>query len=163
MTIKTLTKALAALRQTQQDFLEIVDQATEEVLYRRPTEDSWTLAEVLAHMAEARQFFAGEIRKVLTTSQTKVGRMLDNPQRLQNIDDHGQDSLETIRQRLIDSHQAMIETLNELAEADLEKTVEHIAYGPLTLEAFIQRFLIGHDRIHVEQSNDLLAGKPASE
>ena len=163
MPTKALTEVFTALRQTQQSFLEVVDQANDQVLYRRPAKDSWTLAEVLVHMAEARQFFTGEIHKILTTSQTKIGRLLDNPQRLQTIEDHGQDSLETIRQQLIDSHEAMLDMLNGLAETDLEKPVEHIAYGQLTLEAFIQRFLIGHDQVHVEQSHDLLAGKPASE
>jgi len=35
--------------------------------------------------------------------------------------------------------------------------------GPQTLAEFIQRFLVGHDRVHVEQASALLTGEVRSE
>ena len=159
----TMAHLLDELRQTQEAFLDILNQANDEVLYHRPAPDSWTLAEALVHIAEARGFFAGETQKILTAPGAVFGRTTEDPHRLQNIEDHGRDTLADIRQAMIASHEAVMQALADVRDDDLQLKAEHVRLGPQTLAEVIQRFLVGHDRTHVEQARALLAGEARSE
>jgi hypothetical protein len=60
MAERTLAEMLDDLRLTQQAFLDILSRADEHILYRRPADGGWTLAESLAHIAEAPVFQRGD-------------------------------------------------------------------------------------------------------
>ncbi|HXV43057.1 MAG TPA: DinB family protein [Anaerolineae bacterium] len=154
----TVAKMLADLGQTQQAFLDILSRIDESTLYRRPPgEESWTLAESLAHITEARQFWSDEIAKVLATPGAQVGRPADHPGRQQAVKEHGHDSVDALRRRFLTSYEYVVKTLSQISEQDLQVSCEHIASGSLTLAEFIQRFLVEHDRTHVGQAQALLA------
>lgn len=150
------TDMLAALGQTQQAFLEILNGAGPADLYRRPTEDGWTLAEILVHIAEAREFFTAETRKVLAQPGVRMGRTMDHPGRIRNVKEHGGDSKEVIHQRLSESYQTVLDTLGGLSEADLQVEGEHIRYGPQAMAEFIQHFIVEHDETHVSQAREVV-------
>lgn len=154
----TISEILNEVHQTQQAFLSILDQVSEDVLYYHPTdEEGWTLAEVLAHITEARQFWSNDIRRIQATPGLKVGRTADHPGRLQAVREHGHDSIAAFRDRFVTGYELMVETLKGVTEADLQIKLEHISAGPQTLGEFIQRFIVGHDRAHVAQAQQLLA------
>lgn len=153
----TLAEIIADLRRSQQAFMDILRQVDDDLLYRRPDDEGWTLAENLAHIAEARQFFVDETRKVLASPGISMGRTVDHPGRLQNIVDHAHDSLDAIRRRLITSHENVLQLLGEMRPADLELAGEHVRYGRQTLAEFIRRFMVEHDRLHVQQAQARLA------
>ncbi len=149
---RTLTEMLHDLGQTQQTFLDILSRADEQSLYRRSADDGWTLAEILAHIAEARRFFTAEAQKVLATPGIKMGRTINHPGRLQAVQDHGRDLSEDIRHQLVHSYEPMIKTLEQLVEADLQLHGEHVKYGVQTLAEFIQHFMVEHDQAHAHQA-----------
>jgi uncharacterized damage-inducible protein DinB len=154
----TLAKFLDELDQTQQAFLDFLDQVNEDILYRRSSgEESWTLAESLAHITEARQFFSNQVRQALTTPGIQLGRTLDNPNRLQAVKEHGYDSVDALRQRFMASYESVTRILGGMTEQDLQTSCEHIRLGSITLAEFIQRAIVEHDRTHVEQARAFLA------
>lgn len=159
MSEPTLAGILENLNQTQQAFLGFLNQAKADILYRHPADEDWTPAIVLVHIAEARQFYTGEVQKVLATPGVPMGRTVEHPARLQNIENHGQDPIDDIRRRLITSHENLVKVLSQMSDEDLQIKGEHVVSGPQTLGAFIQRFLVEHDHIHVEQVKALLAGE----
>lgn len=142
------------LDQTQRAFLDILGRANPSSLYHRPTEDGWTLAEILVHIAEAREFFAAETRKVLAEPGAKMGRTMDHPARIQNVKEHGGDSQEAIRQRLQKSYLTIVDALGGLSRADLQLEGDHVKYGRQTLAEFIQHFIVEHDQAHVRQARE---------
>jgi uncharacterized damage-inducible protein DinB len=154
---QSVAHILDSLWQTQEAFLRILDRADPDTLYRRPAEGSWTLAEVLAHITEARQFYARETQKVLETPGVEMGRTIEHPGRLQGIVDHGNDPPEALRSRLITSYERLVEVLRRMRDDDLNITGEHVKYGPQSLGEFIQHFIVEHDQEHVEQAGALLA------
>jgi uncharacterized damage-inducible protein DinB len=153
---QSVADMLESLQQTQEALLRILDQASLDTLYRRPADDAWTLAQVLAHITEAREFYAGETQKVLETPGVKMGRTPDYPARLQAIADHGNDPPAALRERLIASYRRLVEVLQQMTDEDLSVTGEHVKYGPQSLGEFVQRFIVEHDRVHVEQAEALL-------
>ena len=84
---------------------------------------------------------------------------MDDPHRLQSVDNHGQGPLEDLRRQLLASHEKIIETLGKVTNSDLKLECEHITLGMFTLRAFIQRFFVGHDKVHVQQVTELLKAK----
>jgi len=158
MSEQTLAEIRNDLIETQQALLDLLDQANEQnMLYQQRSGEDWTPAMVLAHISEARQYFAHQVEEVLAaTSGGKVGRMMDDIHRVQALKNHGHDSAEALRSQLITGHNKMIETLNKMTEDDLKLECEHITLGSLLLGAFIQRIFVGHDRAHVQQVTDLL-------
>ena len=156
MAERMLAEMLDDLRLTQRAFLDILSRADEHILYRRPADGGWTLAESLAHIAEARKFFSEETRRVLATPGASMGRTVEHPGRLQNIQDHGHDAPDALRSRLTASHDDMVKTLSGMTDDDLQITGEHVRYGPQTLAEFIRRFMVEHDQAHVQQAQALL-------
>jgi uncharacterized damage-inducible protein DinB len=153
----TQPEMLADLHRSQQALLTFLDQVDDPTLYRRPIAEEWTLAENLVHVAEARQFFTGEVCKVLATPGATIGRGLDHPARLQNIVEHGHAARQFISHQLINSYEQVVHLLEQMSQDDLQKMGEHIKYGPQTLAAFIEHFIIEHDQAHVKQVQTLLA------
>ncbi len=154
---QNLVEMLADLEQCQHTFLELLDQVNDSKLYWRPDEKEWTMAENLVHVAEARQFFMGEVQKALTMEDATVGRTIADPGRVQNVAEHGSDSREVITQKLTDSYEQMIQTFKRMHDEDLQKNVQHVKYGSQTLGAFIEHFVVEHDQGHERQVMSLLA------
>lgn len=160
---QSIAGLLDELHQTQQAFLSILNGIDEEALYHRPAgDDSWTIAEVFAHITEARQFWSNDVRRIQAEPGIKVGRTAEHPGRLQAVQDHGHDSIEAFRDRFVTGYEAVVKTLQGVTEEDLQIKLEHIAFGPQTLAEFIQRLIIGHDRVHVDQVRALLAARNQS-
>ena len=64
---------------------------------------------------------------------------------------------------MIASHETVRQALPSISDDDLQLKVEHVRLGPQTLAEVIQLFLVGHDRLHVEQATVLLAGEARGE
>jgi len=153
---RTVSEMLADIQQSQQAFLDSLDQADDATLYQRYAEQEWTIAENLVHVSEARLFFTAEVRRALSMPRSSVGRTITDPARVQNVLDHGQDPRDTIAKQLAESYEQVISTLERMHDDDLRTKVEHIKYGPQTLTEFIQHFIVEHDQAHVGQIMILL-------
>ena len=153
---RTLDETLADLQQSQQVFLAILEQVDDAALYRRPIEQEWSVAENLVHISEARQFFAAEASKALTTPGARIGRTITDPDRIQTVFEHGHDPRASILQNLMASFEQVMQTLKLLRADDLDQEVQHVKYGPQTLAAFLQHFIIEHDQTHASQVTALL-------
>jgi uncharacterized damage-inducible protein DinB len=150
----TIAEMREALRQTQRDYLDILERAAQnpEILYRRPADGGWTMAEVLVHISNARAFFAGEALKVKKTPGVKMGRTKEDAGRLNYVAAHGNDSLEEIRRQIVESHETLMRAMNELTDEDLQLTGDHVKFGKQTLAHFVGHFIVEHDQGHVRQA-----------
>src|SRR6266705_2797010 len=111
----TQPEMLADLHESQQALLTFLDQVDDTTLYRRFIAEEWTLAENLVHVAEARQFFTGEVRKVLATPGASVGGARDPPPRLKIFQDHVIAARPLISKNLTNSLAGVDHSLERLA------------------------------------------------
>jgi len=153
---RTLPQMKTALRQSQQSLLDILARADDDMLYQRIIKDEWSLAENLAHISEARSYFTVECQKVLAQPGITVGRLISDAGRVQNVQDHGHDARELLHQKLLRSHEQVMQLLEQMNENDLQQPLSHVRLGPQTLGEFIDHFIVDHDRDHVRQSMVLL-------
>ena len=155
---RTVAGIVADLRQSQRAFLDILDQIImDDMIYQRPGGAEWSIAVVLAHIIEARRYYAAEVQKVVDNPGIKMGRTVEHEDRLQSINAGDQLSFEALREELIASHQQMVETLTGIDDDDLQLEGDHVVAGPQTLLNFIERFMVTHDQTHVDQVTALLA------
>jgi uncharacterized damage-inducible protein DinB len=152
----TLSQIQTELRQSQQELLVILNKADDNTLYHRFIDNEWTLAENLVHVAEAREFFTNETRKALATPGITIGRTITDPHRIQNVHEHGHDERAVISRKLVASHEQLMQQLEQMSDADLQKPITHVKFGQQTLGEFIGHFIVEHDQAHVKQASALL-------
>jgi len=147
------------LRRTQRDFLDILKGADARTLHHRAAEGVWTLAEVLAHISNARQFFGAEAARGVAAPNSRVGRMLQDAGRLAAVRDHAQDSTDALRKAVVTSHDQLMAVLEKFSDEDLKVPVEHVnpKFGRLSIGDFVSHFIVEHDQKHVEQARRFLA------
>ena len=154
---RTLAGIVEDLRQSQQAFLDLLDQIiTDDTIYKSPTDAEWSIAVVLAHIIEARHYYAAEVQKVMDKPRATMGRTVEHEQRLQSIEEGEERTFDELREGLMASHQHMVQTLNAMHDDDLQREGVHIVVGPQSLLDFIERFMVNHDYIHAEQAAGLL-------
>jgi len=120
-------------------------------LYKTPAEDEWTIMQNLAHTVEFMPFWAGEIEKLVAEPGRNFGRTAQDEGRLRGISDHEADRLDVIKAALPGSYDRLDEVLGNLKDSDLELTGVHVRYGEKPLAWFVEEFVTGHLRGHVEQ------------
>ena len=128
-----------------------------EELYRSPDGSEWTIMENLAHIVEFMPYWANEIAELVATPGKNFGRTQQDEGRLSAIRDHARDTLAQIKAALPRSYARLDEVLGTLHDSDLEITGQHVRFGEKSLEWFIEDFVTGHLRAHLEQMKAAIA------
>src|SRR5579884_3185668 len=95
-----LTAAQGEMERVQQSYLDTLSQADNRALHYRVAEDKWSLAQVLAHVAEAREFFLREIERLKAEPGTRMGRTMQDEHRLAAVANTETLTAEQLRSRL---------------------------------------------------------------
>ncbi len=136
-------------------FNELVNGALEQLepqkLYASPGVDEWTIMENLAHVVEFMPYWANEIAALVAQPGKSFGRTQQDEGRLAALRAHGHDSLEQIRAAMPGSYERLDEVLASLKDSDLEITGKHVRLGEKSLAWFIEDFVTGHLRAHLDQ------------
>jgi hypothetical protein len=129
---------------------------SEAQLYVSPGGEEWTIMENLAHTVEFLYYWADEIAALAAQPGKNFGRTQQHEGRLSAIREHGRDSLAQIQAALPGGYAHMDGVLAGLNDSDLEITGVHVRYGERSLAWFIEDFVTGHFRAHLEQMNGAL-------
>jgi DinB superfamily len=135
---------------------DTLERLQEEQLYLSPGEGAWTIMENLAHINEFMPYWADEIAALVAQPGKNFGRTQQHEGRLRAISEHGHDTLAHARVELPGSYAHLDEVLASLHDSDLEITGVHVRYGEQSLAWFIEEFVTGHLRAHLEQMQAVL-------
>ncbi len=125
-------------------------------LYTSPDEGEWSIMQNLAHIVEFMPYWANQIAALVAEPGKNFGRTHTDEGRLSAIRGHGHDTLAQTRTAMAPSFAKLDETLASLRDSDLEFTGVHSRYGEKSLDWFIQEFVTGHLRAHVEQMQEAI-------
>ena len=158
MTDNTISQMREKLQHTQAELLQLLDACDFAGLHQPRDEEKWTIAIILAHLAEARAYFTKQAEDTPRNPGMSVGRMLDNEQRVDAIIRAQQSDLEPgqLRWELQETYEAVMRLFDSLSEADLQIPCNHVRLGPMTFGEFLQRTFVDHDQAHVEQARAFL-------
>jgi len=151
----TIEEIAAALTQSQEGFLALLEQFSQESLHKQQATEPWTPAVIMLHMCEARAHYAGDVNKLVDSDFTEVvGRSTDDPGRLAMIARAAAGSIESdaIRTQLLSSFAEMMAAVHRVEATMMNRPVQIVRpdFPDMTCADFLTRFLVGHHRLHVD-------------
>jgi len=140
-------------RQSPQVLAELIAGASEEQLNTRPSQDKWSVAEILAHLAEDEIATAWRYRQMLEHSGVALGGF--DQELWARVGDYGsrqpRESLELFR--LL--REVNVQLLQQLTPEQWECFGIHAERGRITIRN-LATHMAGHDANHFEQIRKLL-------
>ncbi|HYH93376.1 MAG TPA: hypothetical protein VD763_09475 [Candidatus Saccharimonadales bacterium] len=126
-------------------------------------EASWGPPEVLAHLAEMLPFWMGELERIVDGEPAPVpfGRVTEDTVRIGLIERDRTLPVRVLFDRIDAGLADWGARLATLGAADRLKLGLHPRLGPISIETFLERFVLGHADDHVAQLEEILATRPA--
>ena len=128
------------------------------VAFGTEPEASWGPPEILAHVAEMLPFWLGEIERVIDgpTEPVRFGRVATDMFRLGSIERDRTLPPRELFARLRSGVDRYLVRLPELSGRELQRRGQHATRGELTVEAILERFVVGHLEEHAVQLEEIL-------
>ncbi len=139
------------LRSAHQLVLDAIDGIGEEEARQVPAPDEWTVAQLLAHIAEIQYFWMEKAVLITTEDDPNITRSdVENDRRATAVADNADDPLEDLIQSLATDNDSAIATTGEIAPEDLDTLGHRGENNPITVEGVIH-FLASHVEEHAGQ------------
>lgn len=145
-----ITKLQDGLRAARGAVLASIDGVSEEEAQTIPEPDEWTVAQLLAHIAEIQAFWMERAILITREDNPEIARSaVENDLRVDAVEDHSQDSLEDLKGRLAAANDEAVAAVAGIDPVDLDRP-GHREANPITAGGVIE-YLAGHVRLHAEQ------------
>jgi hypothetical protein len=134
-----------------EELLALARSVTDDELARDGGDGEWTVAQNLGHIGEFPAFFAGELERWLADRSAPIGRTHEHDDRLAAIEAASGRSAAELVGGIEGALAALATSLEGLSDADVDATMSNRKYGDEPVTAFLERYVTGHKRAHVEQ------------
>ncbi|WP_276352170.1 DinB family protein [Cohnella caldifontis] len=141
------------------EMLKLAQGLPESRYLRKPSEEAWSILQVLCHVDEAINYWLDELQAVVRRERNEWGRGLQDAARLAAVDQaHGRD-YEEVLQRLRQTGGRAERVLMGLQDDDLLLTATHRnpKFGEKPMTFLLDHFVVEHIGKHVDQINRNLA------
>jgi len=151
-TIQGQTLALQQLLQAaHQTVMGSIDGVQEAEIRQIPAPDEWTVAQLLAHIAEIEYFWMEKAVLITKGGDPNITRSdVENDRRTAAVVDHADDSLDELVKSLAKANESAVVTVGEIAASDLPKLGHRGENNPMTVQGVIE-FLAKHMETHALQ------------
>lgn len=140
------------LRSAHQDVMEAIDGIAELEIRQVPVLDEWTVAQLMAHIAEIQYFWME--KAVLITQEDDPNiitrRDVENDRRAAAVEDHARDSLDELIRGLAAANESAFGATGRIATGDLGILGHRGENNPIAVEGVI-RYLASHVEEHADQ------------
>ncbi|MCI0903081.1 MAG: DinB family protein [Chloroflexi bacterium] len=139
------------LRSAHQVVMDSIDGIAEPEIRQVPAPDEWTVAQLLAHIAEIEYFWMEKAVLITKETDPNITRSdVENDRRTAAIVDHAGDSLSDLIQGLTAANESAIATTGEIPPGDLATLGHRGENNPITVEGVVH-FLASHMEEHASQ------------
>ena len=132
--------------------MEAIDGIAELEIRQVPVPDEWTVAQLMAHIAEIQYFWME--KAVLITQEDDPNiitrRDVENDRRAAAVEDHARDSLDELIRGLAAANESAFGATGRIALGDLGILGHQSENNPITVEGMI-RYLASHVEEHANQ------------
>ncbi len=145
---------ITSIQQSLDKMIEICEGLSEEVLRFKPSEEEWSIVQILSHVNEATPYWLGEIERVIEKPGSEWGRGLQDPARLAAVSNPDSLSVKELLAGLKAQRENVANTLGRLSEEQLAIESPHrnfAKFGNKPVSFIISHFLDEHIAGHVEQ------------
>lgn len=144
------------LRSAHQAVMASIDGVQEPDIRRVPAPDEWTVAQLLAHIAEIEYFWMEKAVLITTEDDPNITRSdVENDRRTAAVVDHAGDSLDQLVSGLAVANESAVATVGKIAPDDLSNLGHRGENNPLTVEGVID-FLVKHVEERANQIRESL-------
>ncbi|HWK21773.1 MAG TPA: DinB family protein [Ureibacillus sp.] len=155
MTTAILNEKVEAFKNSIQDFVKVLEETEDSVLYVKPSEQEWSGMQIASHVLEAVDFWLVDLEALLVVPGGKWGRNHEHVRRLAAVEETVVSKLK--KENVIKELQSLVprveETLGKVKEEDLVKTAP--SYNPnfegKPLSFLIDHLIIKHAAGHFDQ------------
>jgi uncharacterized damage-inducible protein DinB len=147
---------IASVENTVQQLLSEIERLPADVLYREPVAGEWPVMSTLAHLAELLPFWAHEAANLAAAPGSSIGRELDDPRRVNPIQEHGHDSLADIVPSIRSALDECLTTLRAIPSDKWSAVGQHPHRGAMSVDDLVSAFLVNHVREHADQIHTTL-------
>ena len=151
MSQEQIHKLQQALRSAHQAVVKSIDGITEEGSRQVPAPDEWTVAQLLAHIAEIQCFWMGKAVLITKEDDPNITRSdVENDRRAAAVTDHAGDPLDDLIRNVAAANESAISTTGAIAPEDLATLGHRGEDHPITVEGVIH-YLTSHVEEHAQQ------------
>jgi hypothetical protein len=139
------------LKSAHQAVMAAVDGVAEPEIRVVPAPDEWTLAQLMAHIAEIQYFWMEKAVLITKEGDPNITRSdVENDRRAAAVEDHAGDSLSDLVQGLSAANESAVAATGQIAPADLGILGHRGENNPITVEGVV-RYLALHLEEHANQ------------
>ena len=140
------------LRSAHQDVMEAIDGIVELEIRQVPVPDEWTVAQLMAHIAEIQYFWMEKAVFITQEDDPNIitRRDVENDRRAAAVEDHARDSLDELIRGLAAANESAFGATGRIATGDLGILGHRGESNPIAVEGVI-RYLAFHVEEHADQ------------
>lgn len=155
MAILTVSASIQSIHQSLDKITQKAEGLSEEVIRWSPSEEEWSIMQILCHLVEAVPYWLNEIEQLQESPGKKWGRGLQDEQRLEAVQQSKVDgtSLSAVLNDLKELKAQVEQTLNKLDEEKLalEAPSRNPRFGTKPLSFIVDHLLVEHTAKHLGQ------------
>ncbi|MGW6301419.1 DinB family protein [Peribacillus butanolivorans] len=154
MAYQSIGTSVQSFQQSIDHILETTANLSEKTIRCNPTEEEWSIMQILSHIAEAIPYWLGEVETVVATPGSKWGRGLQDPARLAAVTDTEKLSVDEILKQVDELKYKVESGLGKLDEETLSKESPHrnfAKFGNKPVSYIVDHFIDDHVSGHYDQ------------
>ncbi|GEO25346.1 hypothetical protein AAC03nite_11310 [Alicyclobacillus acidoterrestris] len=148
---ENVRKIATGIRELHADLERAAVKVAAPALHFKPSEDAWSVAQILAHVAEFEHFFSQDVLHVKGNPGTNFGRTVTHEARLEAVNLSGTETLVTLMEGLNRGKQEVLHMLSRLTDDDLSIEAVNPKFGTQTIAWIIGHFITEHLEKHIGQ------------
>ena len=146
-----ITALQQLLRSAHRDVMEAVEGIAEPEIRQVPAPDEWTVAQLMAHIAEIQYFWMEKAVLITQEDDPNITRSdVENDRRAAAVEDHAGDALDELVRGLAAANESAVDATGRTAPGDLGILGHRGDNNPITVEGVI-RYLATHVAEHATQ------------
>ncbi|MFE4240757.1 DinB family protein [Peribacillus butanolivorans] len=154
MAYQSIGTSIQSFQQSIDHILGTTANLSEKTIRCNPTEEEWSIMQILSHIAEAIPYWLGEVETVVATPGSKWGRGLQDPARLAAVTDTEKLSVDEILKQVDELKYKVESGLGKLDEETLSKESPHrnfAKFGNKPVSYIVDHFIDDHVSGHYDQ------------
>lgn len=153
MTNVVVTDSIQSIHTSLDEIIQIVNELAEETIRWNPTEEEWSIMQILSHLVEALPYWLNEIKQIIEAPGKEWGRGLTDPARLAAVSNTEQLIVSNVLKDLEAVKSQVEEVLSSLTEEQLaiESPSRNPRFGTKPLSFIVDHLLVEHAAKHCGQ------------